>query len=88
MEQERLTSRIDDPSFIEAIRKQFAEEWDELITGPGSYSEDELTYGDKILRGEKVPRTHRWLDQKLVRIGQDQRLTPDEIDKLRELFLE
>ena len=83
-----LSSRLEDPAFISKIRNQFADEWEELVTGEGHFSQDEFGYGNKIRHGEKVPSNHKWLHDKLVRIGQDYRLTVDEIDRLKEAFLE
>lgn len=79
---------MEDPSFIEKIRQQFADEWEEMITGEGKFSEEEYSYGEKIRAGEKVPKDHKWLYNKLVRIGQDYRLSLEEIDHLKEIFLE
>jgi len=90
MEQEKKfnKSRIEDPAFIEKIRNQFADEWEEIITGKGLFDEIDYLCLEKIRAGEKVPRNHRWLHDKLVRIGQDHRLSLEEIDRLREIFLE
>lgn len=89
------TSRLEDPVFVESIRSQFADEWEEVITGweevitgKGKFGEEDFEFVDKIRRGEKVPRSNKWLYDKLVRIGQDYRLSPDEIDQLKGIFLE
>ena len=82
------SSRLEDRAFISKIRNQFADEWEELVTGEGHFSQDEFGYGNKIRHGEKVPSSHKWLHDKLVRIGQDYRLTVVEIDRLKEVFLE
>jgi hypothetical protein len=82
-------SRAEDPVVIQKIREQFANEWEELVTKPGEFiTEEDFTYLDKIRNGEKVPSKHKWLRDKLVRICQDLRLTPEEIDQVQELFLE
>ena len=64
---------------IEKVREQFADEWEELVTGPGVFGTHEMQFGEVARRGEKLPK-HRWVEDKLVRICQDLRLTPDDID--------
>ena len=81
------SSRLEDSNFVKKIRDQFADEWEELVTGKGSFNEQAMSYVGKIRVGEKVPKSNIWLNDKLVRIGQDFRLSPDEIDKLQEIFL-
>lgn len=84
---EQKKSRIEDPNFIEQIRQQFADEWEDLVTGEGTSNEDELGFAQKIREGKKIPE-HPWLRSKLVKISQDYRLTPEEIDDLMNIFLE
>lgn len=85
---EQPKSRIENPELIAKIRAQFADEWEELVTGGGIYNDEEFEYVEKIRRGERVPKRHIWVREKLIRIGQDHRLTPDEIAALENIFLE
>lgn len=65
---------------VDIIRRQFADEWEELVTRPGSrWSNEEFGYVDIARRGEKIEKNTAVRD-KLVRICQEYRLTPDQID--------
>ncbi|MEK7464610.1 MAG: hypothetical protein AAB617_02435 [Patescibacteria group bacterium] len=81
------SNRLENPEFVGQIRSQFADEWEEVVTGKGFFNEEDFAYVDKIRAGERVPKEHKWLRDKLIRIGQDYRLTPEEIDRLQEIFL-
>jgi hypothetical protein len=86
---ERAPSRLDDKNFIAEIRVAFADAILEEVTEPDprrqrpQYSEAAIK---KIMAGERVEASDGVSD-KLVRVGQDFRLTPDEIDRLKEIFL-
>lgn len=67
---------------LEVVKRQFANEWEEMITGSGVFSEEEMRYADTLRAGGKLPKNHKWVTQKIVRIGQDYRLAPEQIDTM------
>ena len=77
-----------DPEIIEQIREQFAEEWENIVTGEGTFDEEDFGYVEKIKNGGKVPMEHKWLHDMLIRIGQDRGMNVREVDYLIETFLE
>ena len=84
---EKLKSRLDDPKFVEQVRNKFADEWEEVVTGKGTFKKGEFEYVNKIRNAERVPSSHRWARDLLIRVGQDFKLTVEEIDRLEGLFL-
>jgi hypothetical protein len=86
---EKQQSRLENQEFIDKFIDVYANELEKMVTEPGSgFSEDELEIVNKFRKSKKLPRAHKWFHDLLVRVGQDFRLTPDEIDILRDKFLE
>jgi hypothetical protein len=65
---------------LAVIKKCLADEWEKMVTGEAEFSDEEMHYADILRAGGKLPRKHKWVEQKLVRICQDYRLTPDQVD--------
>jgi len=85
---ETQRSKIEDEQFIEKFFNTYAEKLEEMVTQPNSrFSEEELEMVNKFRELKKLPREHRWFHDLLIKIGQDFRLTPDEIDVLKDKFL-
>ncbi len=81
--------RVDDPAFLEKFLDTVADELEELATSPDhQFSDSELDIVKNFREHKKLPREHLWFHNLLVRVGQDFRLTPDEIEVLRDKFLE
>lgn len=82
-------SRVDNPEFIDKFIDTYASELEEMATEPKSrLTEIELNLINRFRESQKLPSSHRLFYDLLVRVGQDFRLTPDEIDILIERFLE
>lgn len=82
-------SRIEDDKFIDKFIDAYADELEKMATQPGSqFSEEELEMVNKFRESRKLLSAHKWFHDLFVRVGQDFRLTPDEIDILRDKFLE
>ena len=86
---EKLPARLEDLDFVEKVREAFAgaileeaSETDPKKRRPGFTVE---AAADIEARKKIEPRGG--IESKLIRIGQDFRLTPDEIDELRSIFL-
>ena len=76
------------PNFFEEIRDAVADRLDDLATDPKLDGVGfPLDMGEKIRNGEKIERSRSVRDI-IISVGQDFRLTPDEIDGLEEKFLE
>lgn len=70
------------------IKKNFIEELEERATNPNERdSVIEENWPNLIANGEKIPFSKECREL-LVRIGQDYRLTPDQIDSLVSEFME
>lgn len=86
--QDREKSRLEDPEFFEKVKDAVAERFDDLATDPRLLGVGiPLDLGEKIRRGEKVPLS-RLVRDALIGVGDDLRLTRDEIDELEEKFLD
>ena len=86
---EEKQSRLNDPEFISGFTNTLADELERMVTEPGStFSENDLKIVNEFRETQKLPSGHRIFHDLLVRVGQDFRLTPDEIDTLRNRFLE
>ena len=65
-----------------------AERLEELITDPSLNNADfPMNLGEQIRKGEKVPAS-RMIKDAIIGVGEDFRLTRDEINILKEKFLE
>ena len=85
---ESQSSPLDIPGFVDNLRERFARELEELITDPKFKNANfDINSADKIRSREKI-KAPTLIRDLLVRIGQDFRLTPDEIDRLEEMFIE
>jgi len=84
---EQFGSRLEDPRFLSQIQTAVADRLDELATDPtldkAGFS---LDLGSKIRGGEKVP-TSRMIRDAIIGVGENFRLTRDEIDILKNKFL-
>lgn len=81
-------SRLEDPEFFEKMKDAVAERFDDLATDPRLLGAGTpLDLGEKVRRGEKVPLS-RLVRDALIGVGDDFRLTRDEIDELEEKFLD
>jgi len=85
---EQLKSRLENPEFLSQLQGAIAERLDELATDPTLEKAGfPLDLGTKIRNGEKVPAS-RMIRDAIIGVGEDLRLTRDEIDVLKEKFLE
>jgi len=84
---ESQQSRLSESEFVQKIRDTFADELDELTTDPQFKDAGfNIKMGKKIRVGEKIDGTSVMINDLLVRVGQDFRLTPEEIDSLKEII--
>lgn len=84
----KIESRISNPEIAKRFRDLFAEKLEDLVTGPSSKGKRfDLGIVENVRRGGKIPHRIEY-DAKLIMAGQDLRLSPDEIDELREKFFE
>ena len=84
---EGRVSRIENADFLAKIREDFASTLEELVTNPKPGGSFDTSLPGKIRADEKIGGG-RDVEGILVRIGQDYRLSPDEIDALKERWLE
>lgn len=85
---EKSDSRLKNQEFFEKIKEAVANKFDDLATDPNLNGAGfPIDLGERIRRGEKVTRGPIIRDA-LISIGQDFRLTPEEIDELQNIFLE
>ncbi len=88
---ERTKSKLDNPELIERLVEAYAEELEKMVTEPTKgrkFSEEELKMVNNFRENRKMPRKDSWFSSLLVKVGQDFRLNPDEIDDLQDMFLE
>lgn len=86
---EKQQSRLDDQKFIDNFFDVYADELEKTATKPGNrLSEDELEFVNKFRKSKKLPKGDRLFRGLFIRVGQDFRLTPDEIDALEDRFFE
>lgn len=86
---ENKQSRLDNQEFIEKFCDVYANELEDIVTKPGSnFSSDELGFVNNFRESKKIPKGYKLFSDLLVRIGQDFRLTQNEIDVLKGRFLE
>ena len=64
---------------------QFKNEFEEMATDPRWDFDPQLV--EKVRHGQKIPQD-RWTEQLLVKVGQDFRLTWQEIDQLKKEIFE
>lgn len=83
-------SRINNSEFIQKFIDVYATELEKMVTEPTGeiWTEKELDQVNNFRTVQKLPRAHRTFRDLLVRVGQDFRLTVDEIEILRNKFLE
>ncbi|MBI5254653.1 hypothetical protein HY932_02640 [Candidatus Falkowbacteria bacterium] len=85
---EQQKSRLVNPDFFSEIQNAVADRLDDLATDPklnkGGF---QLDTGDKIRRGEKVKSSIMVRDA-IIGVGEDFRLSRDEIDIIKSTFLE
>ncbi len=87
-QQNSRKSRLEDHEFFAKIRDAVAERLDDLVTDPKLRGAGlPLDLGERIRRGEKVAIS-RLVRDAVIGVGDDLRLTRDEIDILEEKFLE
>jgi len=85
---EKSQSRLEDPKFFSEIQDAIAERLDDLVTNPTLNDAGfPLDLGDRIRNGEKVSASIMIRDA-IIGVGDDFRLTRDEIDVLKKKFLE
>ncbi len=80
-----------DQQTLDKIFNKYTEELEKRATNPDSieFSDDEISQIDKFIKNKtKLPKSNRKFRELLIRIGQDVRLTPDQINLLEEKFLE
>lgn len=84
---EQPKSRLEDPNFFAQLQEAVAERLDELVTDPtldkGGFP---LDLGEKIRSGEKVSGG-RIIRDAIIGVGENFRLTRDEIDVIKSIFL-
>ncbi len=88
---EKPKSRLDDPKFIDEFVNVFANELENMVTRPKpghQSSNSELDAVSKFRETKKIPSARSEFYDLLIRIGQDFRLSADEIEVLRKRFLE
>lgn len=80
-------SRLVDSKFLSELQNAVADRLDDLATNPALNNAGfPLDIGEKIRKGEKVTASIMVRDA-ITGVGQDFRLTPDEIDTLKNKFL-
>ena len=85
---ESQKNRLDNQIFFEQIKDAVIERLEDLITDPSLKNSGlPLDLGDRIKRNEKVPSS-RVVRDAIIGVGESLRLTRDEIDILKEKFLE
>lgn len=86
---ESRPSRLDDNKFLDKFFDTYINELEDLVTKPGGgFSERELEMVSAFRETKKLPKSNHAFHDRLVKIGQDFRLTPDEIDVVIDKFLE
>ncbi len=81
--------RTSDEVFVNSLLQKYKEELADMITNPHySFSSEEIALVTNFEVSQKIPRNHKWFHDLFVRVCHDFRLTPDEIDVLRNRFLE
>lgn len=84
---ERISgSRLEDPNFLLEFRNQLAGEIEKEIED-GSWWKNEGGDPSEIREGKKIA-WHLWVNDKISRLGQDLRLSWDEIEELQRLIME
>ncbi|MBI4992321.1 MAG: hypothetical protein HZB99_03815 [Candidatus Harrisonbacteria bacterium] len=75
---------------LSQVKDKYIEELEKMVTDPQArFSQEELELVSRFIMGkEKIPKNHKWFYDTLIRVGQDFRLTPDEIDVLIDEFSE
>ena len=82
-------SRVEDAEFLNKFFDVYANELEDMVTRPGSgFSEEELEMVSRFRETRKLPKENTSFHDRLVKVGQDFRLTPDEIDVILGKFLE
>ncbi len=74
---------------MDAIKAEFIEFLEDFVTDPNAamgFSPVSVNAPERVKNGEKIESHHRLRDR-LVFIGQQKRLTPDQIDSVLEHFL-
>ncbi|MBI4118265.1 MAG: hypothetical protein HY455_01865 [Parcubacteria group bacterium] len=80
-------SRIEDPQFIAEFFAAYANALEEKVTASDSrFSDEELKAVEEFSKIRKLPHTKSFYET-LVKVAQDFRFTPDEIDVLADRFL-
>ncbi len=80
-------SRLENAEFLSPLQEAIANRLDELATDPKlNWGGFMLELGAKIRRGEKVPAS-RMIQDAIIGVGGDFRLTHAEIDVVKEKFL-
>lgn len=88
MENLEGSSRLTE-EFLDNFINAFSQELEKMVTGPGNrFSDEDMEIVGKFREFRKLPREHGWFQDLLIRVGQDFRLTPDEIEILKDRFLE
>ena len=86
---EKTRSRIEDLEFIDKFVDTYASELEDIVTKPHErFSESDLEFVNKFRESRKLPEGNALFYNLFIRVGQDFRLTPDEIDALIERFFE
>jgi len=86
--EQQSKSRLESEDFLLEIKEAIAERLDELTTDPALEKAGlPLDLGDKVRRGEKVPPFIIIRDA-IIGVGEDFRLSREEIDVLKKKFLE
>ena len=83
-------NKLENPEYIERFLGAYSEALEEMVTAPGApFNADELK---QVLEfkgeGKKLHKTNKWFYDKFVRVAQDFRFSPDEIDVLSERYFE
>ncbi len=64
---------------------QFISEFEDLATDPRWDYDPQVV--EHVRQGKKIPHD-RWAEQLLIKVGQDFRLNPDQIDELKKKIFE
>ena len=83
-------NKLESPEYIERFLGAYSEALEEMVTEPRApFDADELRQVSEFKEsGKKLHKTNRWFYDKFVRVAQDFRFSPDEIDILSERYFE
>lgn len=83
-------NKLESPEYMERFVNTYSEALEEMVTAPEApFDADELKQVEEFKgEGKKLRKTNKWFYDKFVRVAQDFRFSPDEIDALSERYFE